>query len=118
MADHYYSNMTEMYSQGEYRKASELLWGALTQSIKALASLYSIKIYSHKFFKIFIKRISREIGDIEYYHLFLFLGRLHENFYDEKIDPEDSRIYIEKATIFLDKTKVLISKRLKELKNK
>jgi len=37
--DQYLSNAEHAIAAGEYRKASELLWGAVTQQLKALAAL-------------------------------------------------------------------------------
>ena len=114
--NHYYKNMEQTVNKEEYRKASELLWGAVTQSIKALASLSGIMISQHKFFRTYTRDVAREIGDIEYHELFLTLETLHRNFYDEKIDPIDFPLYLEKANKFLEKTEQLIQKKLEQLK--
>jgi len=112
--DHYYKNMEEFFGRGEYRKASELLWGAITQAIKALASLSGIRIWQHREFKSYIRDVGREKRDEEYYELFEYLENLHRNFYDENIDPEDFPIYLRKAKKFLEKTQTLIDEKLRE----
>lgn len=114
--NHYYKNMEKTVNKGEYRKASELLWGAVTQSIKALASLSGIIISQHKFFRTYTRDVARETRDTEYHELFLTLETLHRNFYDEKIDPVDFPLYLEKANKFLEKTEQLIQKKLEQLK--
>ena len=114
--DHYYENMMETFSKGEYRKASEFLWGAVTQSIKALAVLPPSpkEIRRHDEFFDFTKGVSKETRDKEYHELFLDLNALHRNFYDEII-PEDSfLIYLEKAKNFLKKTQNLIDEKLRQ----
>jgi hypothetical protein len=40
--DQYLSNAEHVIAAGEYRKASELLWGAVTQQLKALAASHNI----------------------------------------------------------------------------
>ena len=110
--DHYFNNMRETLGKKEYQKASELLWGAITQSIKALASLSGIHIHSHNFFKRYTREISKDIGDPEYHELFLSLQQLHQNFYDEQIDPIDFPIYLKKAKNFLEKNDILIRRKL------
>jgi len=115
MADQYYGNMMEAYSKREYRKASELLWGVITQSIKALASLYQVFWTNHRDFFNFTRQIAKESNDPEYHKLFLDLNVLHKNFYDKEIEEIDFPIYLEKAELFIEKTKGLINKRLKEL---
>ncbi len=98
--DRYYLNALEMIDRKEYRKASELLWGSITQGIKLLAGLRNIRIATHRQFFGFLKELSKELGDEEIYETFLFLRDLHENFYDEVINPEDFDLYLKKATEF------------------
>lgn len=98
--DKYYLNALEMVGRKEYRKASELLWGSITQSIKLIAALRNIRIARHGQFFDFLRNLSRELGDKKLYEDFLFLRGLHENFYDEVINPEDFDLYLKKATEF------------------
>ena len=98
--DRYYLNALEMMNRKEYRKASELLWGSITQAIKLIAALRNIRITKHGQFFGFLKELSRELGDEELYETFLFLRDLHENFYEEVINPKDFDIYLKKATEF------------------
>ncbi|MFO7881009.1 MAG: PaREP1 family protein [Kosmotogaceae bacterium] len=115
MSDQYYENMVEVYHRGEYRKASELLWGAISQLIKALAALYGKRITAHSDFFPFVKQISKEIKNPDYYELFLFVHNLHKNFYDQMFPNEDFIIYLQNADHFIIKTREYIEKRLKEL---
>ncbi len=114
--DHYFHNMESSLKKKNYRKASELLWGAITQAIKALASLSNITIRSHNFFRTYTREIAKEINDSEYHELFLNLQILHQNFYDEQFDPVDFPIYHRKALLFLEKNDELIKKKLEALK--
>ncbi len=116
MADQYYNNMIHAYHEREYRKASELLWGTISQLIKALAILYGKTITQHGEFFQFVKKYSQEMNDEEYYELFLFLHDLHKNFYDRTFPDEDFQIYLKKADKFIIKTRNYIEKRLEELK--
>ena len=113
MRDHYYKNMEKLIQEEEFRKASELLWGAITQAIKALASLSGIEIRSHGFFRRYTRNVSRETSNYEYHQLFLFLEDLHKNFYDEEIEPIDFPIFIEKANKFLQINDDLIQQKKK-----
>jgi hypothetical protein len=109
--DSYLSNANELIEKKEYRKASELLWGAVTQSIKALAAIRNFSIDIHSQFFDFLKNLSKEIGDGEIYALFLELNSLHRNFYDEIIREDDFPIYYEKVIRFLEKVDI-VSKKL------
>jgi hypothetical protein len=86
--DQYRSNAEHAVAAGEYRKASELLWGALTQQLKALAATYNIVITSHRQFFDFVRQLASELKDKELYTDFVDLNALHRNFYDETI-PSD-----------------------------
>lgn len=114
--DEYYANMSEMLIKGEYRKASELLWGAIAQSIKALASLSSINIRIHGDFFKYVKEVAKEKQDEEYKELFHTLNALHKNFYDLEFPPEDFSLYQRKADEFISKNEGFIRDKLAELK--
>jgi hypothetical protein len=117
--DHYYRNLEKTLVKRDYRKSSELLWGTITQSVKALAAMPPSprEIIRHGEFFSFTESVAREIGDETYYELFVELNILHRNFYD-KIIPENSfRIYMKKAKKFLKKTQCLINEKSKRYGN-
>jgi len=110
MRDHYLCNVEETIKKGEWRKASELLWGAITQEIKALGSASNIYIGKHGEFFDFVREVGKETKDKELYPLFLELNALHKNFYDEIIPSQDFPIYYEKAYSFLRKIDGIMKK--------
>ena len=57
--DKYLSNTNKYFGKNEFRKSSELLWGAVTQSIKALASVSNIHIPSHAKFFDYTRSVSK-----------------------------------------------------------
>lgn len=114
--EEYYRNFEIAYSNKEFRKASELLWGVITQSIKALASLSGHRWMDHSGFFNFTREISREVSDPEYHKLFLRLNDLHRNFYDEEIDVIDFPLYVDDARLFIGKTQKLIEKKIEKIK--
>lgn len=101
--DHYFSNAQDMIKKGEIRKASEMLWGAIAQEIKFLASLRSVQLRSHKNIKEFVKQIAKEERNEKIYETLLELESLHRYFYDEDImDAEDFPMYYDKVKKFLE----------------
>ena len=86
--DQYRLNAEKAIAAGEYRKASELLWGAVTQQLKALAAAHNVVITSHRQFFDFLRQLAAELGDRSLYVDFVELNALHKNFYDEII-PSD-----------------------------
>jgi Arc/MetJ-type ribon-helix-helix transcriptional regulator len=108
-------NMEKMVTSGEYKKASEYLWEAITQSIKALASVSSIPTQDHGFSRNIILQVFEEINDNEYHQLFLYLQKLHQNFNHREIEAIEFPSYLEKANTFLEKTDYLIQMKKKEI---
>ena len=95
--DSYLSNAERLASRGEIRKASELLWGAVAQSIKAVAARRGHRIESHRQLLTYARELARETGDQELYKQLLLARILHENFYDETLDPTDFEIIAREA---------------------
>jgi hypothetical protein len=116
MREHYLCNAEETIKKKEWRKASELLWGGITQAIKALGSVSNISIGKHGEFFDFIRDVGKETKDKELYLLFLDLNALHKNFYDETIPSQDFPIYYEKAYLFLRKIDEIMRRILEEKK--
>ncbi|MEM2917434.1 MAG: PaREP1 family protein [Candidatus Bathyarchaeia archaeon] len=110
MRDAYFVNAEKLAREGEFTKASEFLWGAVTQAIKALAAKFDIRIDKHSQFFGFMETLAKEVKEPQLYEDFLFLNDLHKNFYDEKIRPADYEIYLKKAVLFIRKLEKLMEK--------
>ena len=105
--DEYWNNGLKYVGEGKFSKASEFLWGAVAQSIKAVAAMRDISIIKHPKFFDFMSKLSKELEDEELYKSFLFLNDLHKNFYDEYIGPDGFQIYLKEAGKFLQKTEAI-----------
>ncbi len=101
MRDQYRANAEHAIEAGELRKASELLWGAVTQQLKALAATRNIVITSHGQFFDFLRQLSSETKEAALYKDFVALNALHRNFYDETIPPDVFPDYYEKAIQYI-----------------
>ncbi len=99
--DQYRSNAEEAILAREFRKASELLWGAVTQQLKALAAACNVIIQSHREFFDFLRQLSVELQDKQIYEDFIVLNALHKNFYDETIPPDALPGFYDKAVRFI-----------------
>ncbi len=106
--DQYRSNAERAIGLGEYRKASELLWGAVTQQLKALAATHSIVITSHRQFFEFLRQLASDLHDRPLYEDFIALNALHKNFYDEIIPPDAFPSYYEKAIEYISRLQNLV----------
>lgn len=114
--EQYLKNGYEFLEKGEYRKASELFWGAVAQTIKALAILYDIQIVGHPQIRKFINELAKQTNDLELIEQYETVEKFHVNFYDEILSEEEIAIRLETLKKILNKLGSLIGRRLKELK--
>ena len=94
-SDAYRRTSRELLSKGEAAleeedllQASEKLWGASAQMVKALASRRGWYHSSHRSLFQVIDRLASETQDIELRDLFLEAGQLHTNFYEQWLPSE------------------------------
>ncbi len=107
-SEKYLSNADFFISKGEFRKASEMLWGAVTQLLKAIASIKGFKIRSHKQFWDFVMELAKELKDPSLFFDFHVMEKLHENFYDEKIPKQYFDLYYNKSLEYINKLKKIL----------
>jgi len=108
--DHYLSNAEKRLNEGDYRKASELLWGAVTQQLKLLAALNGKVINSHREFDTFIDEVVEETGNEDFAGLYGAAERLHRNFYDEVIQKRFFQGHAERAIRLILMLETLVRK--------
>jgi hypothetical protein len=101
MRDQYRANAEHAIELGEFRKASELLWGAITQQLKALAATRNVLITSHREFFDFLRQLASETRDEALYKDFVALNALHKNFYDETIPSDVFPDYYEQTIRYI-----------------
>lgn len=107
MRDQYRANADHAIEAGELRKASELLWGAVTQQLKALAATRQVVITSHRDFFDFLRQLASELKDESLYKDFVALNALHKNFYDETIPADVFPDYYEKSNQYIGRLDAL-----------
>jgi hypothetical protein len=106
--DRYRSNAEKAIAAGEYRKASELLWGSITQELKALAATHGVVISSHGQFFDFLRQLATELGERTVYVEFAALNALHRNFYDEIIPPDLFPDYYRRSIEYIERIELLV----------
>ena len=108
MRDQYRSNAEEAIGAREFRKASELLWGAITQELKALAATYDVVISSHREFFEFLRQLAGELNDKYLYSEFVGLNALHKNFYDETIPADIFPDFYRRSMEYIERLESLV----------
>ena len=105
----YLLNALELAGKGKLRKASELLWGAVALQIKLLAlAKKNLKLATHKDLRMFMIQLAKELEDPQLYKTFQLVERLHANFYDEILDPENFNLYLQEALKLIKKLEQLL----------
>jgi hypothetical protein len=108
--DHYLANARELWRKKELRKASEMLWGAVAQYLKALRARKGGEIYGLAGFHEFVTALAKEQRN-QYFHTeFIFLRALHNNFYDQEVPETDFPDYYARAIRYLRKINTLLRK--------
>lgn len=72
----------------DYVQASEKLWGAAAQIIKAIALKRGKSLRSHESINKYIIELSKELNDKTILGYFSIANSLHQNFYEDWIAPE------------------------------
>lgn len=85
----YMANGQLMLDKREAGKASELLWGGVSQALEALAESRNIRLSSHRSLRHFVSQLSRETGDRSINDVFYQAEGLHSNFHAVDMTVED-----------------------------
>lgn len=78
----------QLIKKGDYVQASEKLWGATAQILKAIALRRGKRLRSHEALGKFIIDLSKELKDNSLLTLFNAANGLHQNFYEDWLAPE------------------------------
>jgi hypothetical protein len=87
---HYFENALHFIEAGDAEKASEFLWGSMTQALKAVAAGRDKKrLKSHKDIRDYAFETARALRDESIRHAFNSAQSLHSNFYESGLLLED-----------------------------
>jgi hypothetical protein len=84
----YLQNAYVALEQNELEKASEFLWGSMTQAMKAFAAYTGEHLPSHAAIWKYVTELSRELGDQGLFDAFRDANSLHINFYESGLTRE------------------------------
>jgi len=86
MVLHYSHNAQRYLNEKDYHKSSEMMWGALSCSLKMAAAKKGQSIKSHRDLGIFARKLSKLENDPEIFASFSRASTLHKNFYESDLD--------------------------------
>ncbi len=104
---HYLENAFHFIKQEDAEKASEFLWGAMAQALKAAAMSKDKLLRKHNDIKKYALEF-RKTGDEDIYHAFNMAQSLHSNFYETGLSLDD-------VIIGADEIKKAIAKLLSQI---
>ncbi|MCP8321470.1 MAG: PaREP1 family protein [archaeon] len=105
----YLKEAEKFLAKKDYPQASEKLWGAFVEAVKALASEKGIKLGTHRSIAEFVTKLHKEHREWDLMSAFAHAERLHVNFYEDHL-PEDH--VVESKKVIEDALKLM----LKELR--
>ncbi|MBI2304614.1 MAG: HEPN domain-containing protein [Chloroflexi bacterium] len=85
----YLENAAEVLGKEEWEKGAEFIWGALAEALKAVALSNDRLLRTHSELRRFARELSKERQDPEISEAFARGERLHSDFYESFLDPED-----------------------------
>jgi len=101
----YMGNAQVMLTKQEAGKASEMLWGGVSQALEALAESRNMRLKEHRSLRYFVGQLSRETGDKSINNAFYQAEILHNNFHSVDMD-------VQSVAANVDTIRELISKLL------
>ena len=85
----YFKNALHFIEAEEAEKASEFLWGCMSQALKALALSRGRNLRSHRQIRNYAAELTKELRDESIWHVFNIAQSLHSNFYESGLLLED-----------------------------
>ena len=109
LSEKYLKEAEEFLEKGDYTQASEKVWGAASQIVKALAAKKGKALRSrHRELHEFVSEIRRELKDSEISTLWLSANSMHQNFYENWLPEETVKDGLENVRKFVKRIKELI----------
>ena len=76
----------EELARGDLRQASEKAWGAAAQAVKAAGEARGWEHATHRQLFDVVRRLAEETGNVELRDTFRLANRLHQNFYEGRLE--------------------------------
>ena len=88
MTLHYSHNAEKYLKIRDYHKASEMMRGAMSCVIKAVAAKQNRQLKSHRILTEYAREFAKKQNDKEVFDSFLKASQLHSNFYESNLEPK------------------------------
>ncbi len=84
----YLREADQLLKKRDYPQASEKLWGAAAEMIKAVAAKRGVALGTHRSISEFVTKLHKEHPDWKLADKFAHANNLHINFYEDWLSPE------------------------------
>jgi len=84
----YLRDADRLIKKGDYAQASEKLWGAATEIVKAVGAKRGIDLGTHASLWEYVSKLDNENPDWNLRKDFAYAGNLHQNFYEDWLTKE------------------------------
>jgi Arc/MetJ-type ribon-helix-helix transcriptional regulator len=85
----YLKEADDLVAKGDYAQASEKLWGAFVEIIKAVAESRGEKLGTHRSIAQYVLKLDKENPELRLHDAFAHADKLHTNFYEDHLPSED-----------------------------
>ena len=93
---HYLENALGYIEAGDAEKASEFLWGAMAQALKAVAASEGRELTKHWEIGDYARELAKKTGDESFFDVYGSASYLHSNFYEAGLRMEEVYTYAER----------------------
>ncbi|MEM0349995.1 MAG: PaREP1 family protein [Candidatus Caldarchaeum sp.] len=104
----YLKEAEELLAEGDYVQASEKLWGAAAEMVKAVAAARGIMLGTHRSLWEFVHKLDEERPGMNLIEGFRAAESLHVNFYEDHLPEKVVELTVEQVKEFIEKMKKLL----------
>lgn len=104
----YMDEADKLLAKEDYTQASEKLWGAVVEIVKAVAAKSDLQLGTHRSIAEYVSRLSKEHPNWYLVQAFSVASALHTNFYENHMPPDHVRTDANVVREFVGNLKTLI----------
>lgn len=93
---HYLENALGYIEAGDAEKASEFLWGAMAEALKAVAASEGRELRAHWEIGEYARELAKKTGDESFFDVYGSASYLHSNFYEAGLRMGEIYTYAER----------------------
>lgn len=108
-SEHFLAQARVEMAEGDLPQASEKGWGATAQMLQAIAQRRGWEHDRHRHYHRTASRLRAETGDGDIFRLFAVASALHENFYENDMDPHLVAASLDDVETLLGKLRPLLA---------